>query len=1103
MRLADCCLVAVCAFTWCAPLPTAAQETADSGPEEDSKLNAGTLSGLAFRGIGPAYMSGRIGDLAVNPADHTHFYVAVCSGGVWKTTNAGTTFTPIFDDQGSYSIGCLALDPHNPHVLWVGTGENNSQRSVSFGDGVYVTRDGGKNWENVGLPESEHIGMITIDPRDSNVVYVAAQGPLWRDGGDRGLYKTTDGGKTWERILHVDDQTGANEIHLDPRDPDTLYCSTYQRRRRVWTLINGGPGSGLYKSTDAGKTWRELTKGLPEVDMGRIGLDLSPVNPDILYAIVEASQEKGGIYRSLDRGETWEKRSDYMANSPQYYCELVCSPVDPDHVYSLDTFTHETLDGGGTWSRIPRDDRHVDDHALWINPQNPKHMRIGGDGGLYETFDQGANWRFFPNLPVTQFYRVAIDNAEPFYNIYGGTQDNKTQGGPTRTTDRIGIANEHWFSVVGGDGYEAQVDPMDPMIVYAQWQYGGLVRHDRRSGQIVNIKPREEPGEAPFKWNWDTPLLLSPHDHKRLYTAANRVFRSDDRGNSWQRISPDLTRGLDRNQLEVMGKIQSVDAVSKHRSTSFYGNCVALDESPLVSGLLYVGTDDGLVQVTEDGGANWRKVASFPGIPELTYVSDLCASRHDDGVVYATFDNRKSGDFTPYVLKSTDRGRSWFSVRGDLPDREVVYTIVEDHEQPHLLFVGTEFGVYATLDGGAHWHRLKGGIPTICVRDLEIQRRENDLVAGTFGRGFYILDDYTPLRKMSEELLQDSEAVLWPVKDAWRYIQRSRLGGRNGRGSQGATFFAAPNPPFGAIFTYYLRDKIETRQEARRAAEKKAAEEDKTPPYPTLAERRAEHDEDEPQVMLVVRDSTDNVVRRVPAARDAGLHRTAWNLRYPTSTPITLSEPEDPAPWWEPPSGPLANPGTYQATLELLQDGKWRKLAGPESFVVKPLELATFEASDRDDVLAFKQDVARLRRAVQAAMRVVDETRDRITHLQKAVIETPAADPTWSAKLDGLAARLRSLRIALRGDPVRSEHEEPQVPSIDQRVEWIVGNLWSVTSPPTRTQLDGFDYAATAFAEVLGKLRVLVEEDLPALEARFEEAGAPYTPGRLPDWQPE
>jgi len=1084
--------------------PAARPVAVPAGDTAEAELmSAETFAGLKLRSIGPALMSGRVGDFAVNPKDRAHYFVAVCSGGLWKTVNAGTTWTPVFDTQGSFSIGCVAMDPRNPALVWVGTGENNSQRSVSFGDGVYRTRDGGKHWENMGLKESEHIGMILIHPRDSDTVYVAAQGPLWRAGGDRGLYQTTDGGKTWKRILHVSDDTGVNEVHMDPRDPDVLYASSYQRRRRVWTLINGGPESAIYKSTDAGKTWRKLTHGLPEVDKGRIGLDVSPANPDVVYAIVEAAGEEGGFFRSTDRGETWEKRNKYMTTSPQYYNEIVCDPIDVDRVYALDTFLRVTQDGGKSFQRVPRQHRHVDDHALWIDPHNNDYLLVGCDGGVYDSYDRGENWHYKPNLPVTQFYRVSVDNSAPFYYVYGGTQDNSTQGGPSRTTNPAGITNEDWFITVGGDGYETKVDPEDPNIVYSQWQYGGLVRHDRRSGEIVDIKPREAPGEEPYRWNWDTPLIISPHNHKRLYFAANKLFSSDDRGDSWTVISDDLTRRLDRNALEVMGKLQSVDAVAKHHNTSWFGNSVALIESPLVEGLIYVGTDDGLVHVTEDGGQSWRTIQVFPCVPDQTYVSCLTASQHDADTVYATFDNHKNGDFNPYILRSRDRGQTWIPIMGDLPERDFVYTLAEDHVKPDLLFVGTEFGAYFTVDGGGQWIKLKGGMPTIAVRDMAIQKRENDLVLGTFGRGFYILDDYTPLRLVNKEHLEEQAALLFPVKDALRYIERSRLGGSSGRGSQGASYYAAPNPPFGAVFTYYLKEKLTTRKERRKDAQKKAAKNGATLPYPSIDELRAEDEEKEPLIILTVRDDTGMIVRRIKGPRDKGIHRVAWDLRYPSSTPTVLKPPPDRPPWARPPTGPLALPGAYTVEFAQEVDGVITPLGDSQPFEVVPLELATFAAKDRGEVMAFQKKVARLQRAVGGALKAAQETQTRINYIRKALTDTPAADPALVAEIHDLQQRLNVILTRLRGDRTLSKRQEPTPPSINERIQRVVGNQWNVTSAPTWTQRDAYRHAGGEFTQVLAELRSLIEEDLAGVEAKLESAGAPWTPGRLPNWEAE
>ncbi len=1074
------------------------EKKADKSSAPKGPFKSETFGGLALRGIGPAVSSGRISDIAVHPTRRDVWYVGVACGGVWKTTNAGTTWTPIFDGEGSYSIGCVAIDERDPLVVWVGSGENNSQRSVGYGDGVYKSVDGGKKWENVGLGESEHIGKILIDPRDSDVVYVAAQGPLWAAGGDRGLYKTADGGKTWKRVLEIDEHTGVSDIVFDPRDPDVLYAAAYQRQRRVWTLIDGGPGSGLHKTTDGGATWRKLENGLPKDEMGRIGLAVSPVNPDVVYAIVEAANKGSGFYRSIDAGGNWEKMGDHVSGSPQYYQEIVADPKDVDRIYSMDTWMMVTDDGGKNFRKVGEKYKHVDNHALWIDPDDTEHLIAGCDGGLYESFDRGATWSYFDNLPVTQFYKVAVDNAEPFYNVYGGTQDNNTLGGPSRTRTSNGIMNSDWFVTVGGDGFQTQVDPEDPNIVYSQWQYGGLVRFDKRTGETIDIQPQPGKGEPALRWNWDSPLLLSPHSRTRLYFAANRLFRTDDRGDSWRPVSPDLTREIDRNKLEVMGRVWSVDAVAKNANTSFYGNCVALTESPLAEGLIYIGTDDGLVQITEDGGATWRRIEKFPGVPDLSYVSRLEASRHDADVVFAAFDNHKMGDFKPYVFRSDDRGRTWKSVAGDLPERGSVLALAQDHVIADLLFAGTEFGVFFTVDGGKKWTQLKGGMPVIAVRDLAIQRRENDLVVATFGRGFYILDDYSPLRGVSDALLA-KEAVLFPTKPAWMYVPAVPLGLKD-KSFQGDGFYTAPNPPFGAIFTYYLKDEIKTRKKARQEAEKEAAKEGGDVFYPTWESLRAEDREEDPAILLTVTDEEGNVVRRLTGPVESGFHRVAWDLRYPAATPTKVEEKPHDDPFSEPPAGPLAAPGTYRVALAKRVDGVVTPLAEPVAFTTAPLGAGSLPAPDREALLAFQQKTARLQRAVLGAIEAAGEAKSRIAHVKKALLATPGAAPRLADEARALEARLLDISEALSGDPVRGKRNEPTPPAIADRVQGVVYGHWYATSDATRTHRASYEIAAAEFKETLAALRTLVEVDLARLEADAESAGAPWTPGRVPLW---
>ncbi|MBL8763741.1 MAG: glycosyl hydrolase [Phycisphaerae bacterium] len=1070
------------------PAPPQSAEAAKEPAK--SSIKPEVFGGLSARGIGPALLSGRIADIAVNPKNMSEWYVAAASGNLWKTTNAGVTFSPIFDSYGSYSIGCVTIDPTNPSVVWAGSGENNSQRSVSWGDGVYVSRDGGKSFSNLGLKDSGHIGMIRVHPDDSATVFVAAMGPLWSDGGDRGLYRSTDGGKSWERVLFVSDRTGISEVHIDPRNASVMYATAYQRRRHVWTLVNGGPESSIYKSEDGGATWRKVETGLPGGDRGRIGLCISPANPDIVYAIVEGIEGSGGVYRSRDRGETWEKRSGYMTTSPQYYNELFADPINPDKFYAVDTFMSVSEDGGATMKRVPIQDVHVDSHALWIDPTDTRHMLLGNDGGLYETHD-GAHWRHFENLPLMQFYRVGIDNSWPFYSVYGGTQDNSTIGGPSRTTDRVGVTNEDWYVTVGGDGFEVVIDPEDPNIVYCESQDGGLTRFDRRSGEGTDIRPREKPGEQPYVFNWDTPLLISPHRKERLYYAGNFLFRSDDRGESWTRISGDLTRGLDRNQLKVFGVIQKPEAPSKHLSTSIFGNSVSLTESPLAEGLIYVGTDDGLIHVTSDASTSWRRIENFPTIPEWAYVSDLEASRHGRDTVYATFENHKMGDSRPYVLRSEDRGTTWKSIVGNLPDRGPVYTIAEDHVNPSLLFCGTEFGAYFTIDGGTTWTKI-GGLPTIEVRDLEIQRRDDDLVMATFGRGFYILHDYSPMRA-SDSAIFEKPAAVFPPRTALAYLQRSRLGNSSGRGWAGAAYWNAPNPAYGATFTIHLKDGLKTLKEKRLDAQKKDGW-----AYPTLDEFRTEDNESTPRVMLTIRDAAGAVVRRLEGPKSAGLHRVNWDLRLADSDPVTLGGGGARDPWDNDRGGIMATPGTYTVQVSRIENGASTDLCDPVPFVVQELEQSTFAArgQSRTEKFEFEMRVSELNRAVSGMSRVLGEQENRLSHLLVAIKDTPELGPAEIQEHEALRRRISTIKTDMFGDPTLAKRAVAAPPSIVERVSVALDSR-TATHPPTGTQRQQYEFAVAEFSRAQDQIRAL-ESSIRALEEKVERSGGPWTPGRIP-----
>lgn len=1072
-------------------LSLSAQKKKSSDANEGDKWNSGTFSGLAFRSVGPALMSGRIADIAVNPNNHSEYYLAVASGGVWKTENAGTTFSPIFDGQGSYSIGCVTIDPNNTNIVWVGSGENNNQRSVAYGDGVYKSEDGGKSWKNMGLKESEHISKIIVHPHNSNIVYVAAYGPLWKEGGDRGVYQTTDGGETWNRILNVDEHTGFADLIMDPTNDDILYASAHQRRRHVFTYVGGGPGSGLHKSTDGGKTWKKINNGLPKTDLGRIGLAISPIDSDVLYAIVEASDNKDGFYKSTDRGASWVKQSDH-STSGNYYQELYCDLFDVNKVYSMDTWLHHTEDGGKTFKMTGEKSKHVDNHCMWQDPNDPDHWLVGCDGGLYETWDAAKNWQYKANLPITQFYKVAVDQAAPFYNIYGGTQDNNSMGGPSRTTNTAGIVNSDWYITNGGDGFESQIDPVDPNIVYAQAQYGWIVRYDKKSGESVGIQPMPGKGQPAYRWNWDAPLLISPHNHKRLYFCANQVFRSDDMGDSWNVISGDMTRQIDRNLIPVMGKIQSPDVVMKNKSTTIYGNIVALDESPKQENLLYIGTDDGLVHVTENAGDTWKKMSTFPGIPDKTYVNQLKASKHDANVVFAVFNNHKNGDFKPYILKSTDKGSSWTSISGNLPAKGTVYCMEQDHVNPDLLFAGTEFGVFFTKDGGKKWIQLKAGLPTIAIRDMEIQQRENDLVLASFGRGFYVLDDYSPLRSVTDEVLA-KEAHIFPVKKSLMFIESSPLGGRK-KSNQGESYYTAENPPVGANFYVYLTADYKTLKEKRQEAEKKAKEANQQIKYPTREELIAEARDEKPKLLLVINNDKGETVKKIELAASPGINKATWDFREVTTTAIYLNKKE-PGRYESSDEGYLALPGKYTAMVYKIDGKEVTKLTDAVPFEIEMLNNATLPAADRASQKLFIDDLGEARRQLRALSSLKEENQNKLKYIEQAIIEYPTLSIELYGKVKELKDKLYNVGIELYGNSELGKQEVETYPSLFERVETSVWYLWGSRSAPTGSAKTNLAIAKDEMTGTKTKLEE-VAKGVKELEKVLNDNKVPYTPNR-------
>ncbi|MGK7395275.1 MAG: VPS10 domain-containing protein [Candidatus Cyclobacteriaceae bacterium M3_2C_046] len=1065
--------------------------------------NDTTFSGLKLRSIGPAFMSGRIADIAVHPQDNNLWYIAVGSGGVWKTKNAGTTWNPVFDDQSSYSIGCVTIDPVNPHTIWVGTGENVGGRHVGYGDGVYKSEDGGENWQHMGLKQSEHISKIIVHPENADIIWVAAQGPLWSKGGERGLFKSTDGGTTWNKTLGDDEWTGVTDLVIDPRNPDWLYAATWQRHRNVAAYIGGGPGTAIYRSKDGGETWEKLSKGLPASNMGKIGLAISAQNPDVIYAAIELDRRKGGLYRSDDRGASWEKRSDAVsgATGPHYYQELYASPHQFDKIYLVDVRMQVSEDGGKTFSQMKEEHKHSDNHALAFRMDDPDYLLVGTDGGLYETFDDTENWRFIANLPVTQFYKVALDDTEPFYNIYGGTQDNNTQGGPSRTDNEHGIRNADWFITLFGDGHQPATEPGNPDIMYSEWQEGNLVRVDRTTGEIVYIQPQPAEGEYFERFNWDAPILVSPHSPARIYYASQRVWRSDNRGDSWETISGDLTKNQERIELPIMGKTWGWDAGWDLYAMSNYNTITSLAESPLQEGLIYAGTDDGLIQVTEDGGANWRKIEvnKLPGVPATAFVNDIKADLFDENTVYVALDNHKYGDFKPYLYKSTDKGKSWKSIDSNIPDRTLIWRLVQDHVKPELLFAATEFGIYFTVNGGDRWQKLTGGVPTISFRDLAIHKRENDLVGASFGRGFYIFDDYSPLRQISEDQLKQ-EATLFPTRKSWWYVPKPVLDFGGGKGSQGAAYFTAPNPPFGAVFTYYLSDGYKTLAESRKEKEKELVKQDQDIPFPGWDQVEAERRAQGPRIWLTIKDQSGKVVRRIEGPVKKGFHRVAWDLHYPSTNPIdpdnlpkkTEGQPE--------PKGLMAAPGQYTVTLSKQIDGEITNLSAPMEFELVKLRDGALPGSSPQQAAQFWRELEAFSRASGALSQVISQQLKKINAMQLVISRSLEAPGELDQEVYQLREKMMDLDQQLNGHRAKMEVGEKSSPTLKDRYSHAYYGTAYSTYGPTPMHEASLRIAKSDFNQLKEQVNQLINQEIPQLEQKLEKAGAPWIKGQpIPD----
>ncbi|MFN8320959.1 MAG: glycosyl hydrolase [Saprospiraceae bacterium] len=1048
------------------------------------------FSNLKFRSIGPAFMAGRIADIAIHPNDPNTWMVAVGSGGVWKTNNSGTTWTPVFENQTSYSVGCVTYDMQNPNIVWVGTGENVGGRHVGFGDGVYKSTDGGNTFTNMGLKASEHISKIVIHPTNSDVVWVVAQGPLWNKGGERGVYKSNDGGKTWKRTLGDDEWVGATDLAMDPRNADVLYAATWQRHRTTAAYMGGGPGSGIHKSTDGGITWTALKSGLPTSSMGKIGLAISPQQPDVIYAAIELDRRTGAIYKSTNRGESWVKQSDAVsgATGPHYYQELYASPHVFDKLYLMDVRVQISTDGGKTFGRMKEENKHSDNHAIAFRKDNANWMLVGTDGGLYETFDNGENWRFIDNMPITQFYKVAVDDASPFYNVYGGTQDNSTEGGPSRTDNAQGIQNADWKVVLDWDGHQPATEPGNPDIVYGERQEGTLSRIDMKTGEIVDIQPQPAEGEPYERFNWDSPILVSPHKPTTIYFASQRVWKSENRGDAWTAISPDLTKNQNRLQLPIMGSTQGYDNAWDLLAMSNYNTITSLSESPIQKDLLYAGTDDGLIQVTEDGGKNWRKIdiTALPGVPATAFINDIKADLFDAATVYVALDNHKSGDFKPYLYVSRDKGSTWKSISSNLPERILVWRLVQDHVKKELLFIGTEWGIYFSINGGQSWTQLKGGLPTIPFRDLAIQRRENDLVGASFGRSFYILDDYSALRQINEDTLAQ-EAKLFDVKDALWFVPRSHLGFEGIKGDQGAGHFVSPNPAFGATFTYYLKEDYKSAKDLRLEAEKKDTEAKKALTFPSWEQIAAEEKSMAPKIWLTIKDREGAVVRRLEGPGQKGIHRLNWDLRYPAPDAIGLNGGGNAA-------GFLCAPGRYSVSLSKEINGVVTALSGEKYFEVKPLRAGALPGSGQEEAARFWRNFESSIKISSALQLRTGNTVKYCDALKKAASQSKLSYADINARLNTIRSSLYTIEEELNGLPARNQMGEKNNPTIGSRIFDVIRGVSQATYGPTQTH--------RKLLEIIHKdvkrnsdLLSTQNDQLKKLAKELYEAGGPFVEG--------
>lgn len=1046
-----------------------------------------TFEGLKFRSIGPAFMSGRLSDIAIDPANENVWYAAVSSGGLWKTINAGTTWKPLTDKESFYATGCVTIDPNNSGVIWLGTGENNGGRHIGVGHGVFKSIDGGDTWKNMGLKKSEHISKIIVHPDNSDVVWLASQGPLWSSGGDRGLYKSTDGGKTWNQTLKIDEWTGVTDLVIDPRDPDVLYAASWQRHRNVAAYMGGGPGTALYKSTDGGETWNKLETGLPKGDMGKIGLAISPMQPDVLYAAIELERRKGAVYRSTDQGGSWKKMSDTVSGGtgPHYYQELIASPHVFDRLYLMNNNALISEDGGKSFVGMKEDEKHGDNHSLAFKANDPNYLLMGSDGGIYESFDHSETWKYVSNLPITQFYKLAVDDATPFYNIYGGTQDNNSEGGPSRTFNTRGITNQDWYVLLGGDGHQPATTPGNPDIVYAQSQQGNLHRVDRTTGEAVFIKPYSKPGEEYERNNWDSPILVSNHDPKRLYFASQRVWRSNDRGDSWTPISKDLTKNQERLTLPIMGKKQSWDAVWDVYAMSTYNTITSLSESPLDENIIFAGTDDGHIQYTTTGGENWTNVNvnSLPGVPSTAFVNDIKADLHDTNIAYVALDNHKFGDYNPYLYKTVNGGKTWSAINNGLPKGTLTWRLVQDHVNKNLLFLATEYGIYVSFNQGAKWIKFSNGLPTISFRDLAIQKRENDLIGASFGRSFYVFDDYSPLREVSEEMLR-KEGVMFKPRKALQYTQI-----RGGSSSQGGDFYAADNPPYGVVFNYYLSDAEKSMADSRKENEKKLKKAKKDIPFPGWDALENEKNQAKPSAILVVKNADNKVVARVNGPLKKGFQQVSWDLTQSMQTTITTAKEQEGRRRFR--RAIMVDPGSYTVSLYKSVDGAVTQLGTPQMFTVERIRKNVLTNPNVDKIANYAKELKEFATTYGITLNDFNKASKKVKAFTKALKYVNAAPGTLENEVVQLQQTMNVLNVALFGNSAKAEVGEKDDPTVSDRLMIAQRGFFGNSYGPTKMQMESFELAKQQYAGLEANLRKFLDTDVPRVEKLLQNAGAP------------